>query len=116
MPAVALSTKLVVRRLRRLGVLRVRDGLRSSRTNSGGSNSKSTRGWLIAAPLAFSSKSAMVVPGWKQLFFLRNRRETQEDFGQNCEAADRKGQILTLLVLQMGSASPVEITHCLALS
>jgi hypothetical protein len=48
----------------------------------------------------------MVVPGWKQLFFLRNRRETQEDFGQNCEVAVRKGQILTILVLQIRSVSP----------
>jgi hypothetical protein len=35
----------------------------------------------------------MVVPGWKQLFFLRKRRETQEEFGQKCEVVDRKGQI-----------------------
>jgi hypothetical protein len=43
----------------------------------------------------------MVVPGWKQLFFLRNRQETQEDFGQNCEVVDRKGQ--TILVLHLRS-------------
>jgi hypothetical protein len=43
----------------------------------------------------------MVVPGWKRLFFLRKRRETQEEFGQKCEVVDRKGQILTILVLHL---------------